>query len=424
MISDYYSKIIAKLSTEKKSLDSHNGIKRAKNVFDKEHRTKKDVKKAVEQTLKNFKNSGGLLVIFKYFEAKGNSNRENVKQVYVETTKNAHYETNFAKETFSKIDKTALNILPPYSFIIKFGFTLEKPYISKDDENFTIIENSIKREKVLGCPYIPGSTWKGCLRSALWQDGKKENDKQIIRIFGNEKAEKNDFRQGRLHFFPSFFSKSDFEVINPHDRKTRTGTNPILIECVPAGESSDFSLLYVPFDLVGKEPIEIKQQMLNDLKLITEGLKAMFTVYGFGAKTSSGYGIASSLVKNGKIYNDLSIKLESETEAIEIPENFKKYYNEDGTVKKELIDEKTGELLSNKKFQEKKSEHGFQSGNKFSKFKRWFEENGESYMNSLSVKDSSENVGEFSSFAELMDLTKAIADANAQPDTAGGNPDE
>jgi hypothetical protein len=45
-------------------------------------------------------------------------------------------------------------------------------------------------------------------------------------------------------------------------------------------------------------------------------------------------------------------------------------------------------------------------------------------MNSLSVKDSSENVGEFSSFAELMDLTKAIADANAQPDTAGGNPDE
>jgi CRISPR-associated protein Cmr2 len=213
-------------------------------------------------------------------------------------------------------------------------------------------------------------------------------------------------------------------VINPHDRETRTGINPILIECVPAGESSDFSLLYVPFDLVGKEPIEIKQQMLNDLKLITEGLKVMFTVYGFGAKTSSGYGIASSLVKNGKIYNDLSIKLESETEAIEIPENFKKYYNEDGTVKKELIDEKTGELLSNKKFQEKKSEHGFQSGNKFSKFKRWFEENGESYMNSLSVKDSSENVGEFSSFAELMDLTKAIADANAQPDTAGGNPDE
>jgi CRISPR-associated protein Cmr2 len=321
-------------------------------------------------------------------------------------------------------DINQFNFLPPYSFIIKFGFTLEKPYISKDDENFTIIENSIKREKVLKCPYIPGSTWKGCLRSALWQDGKKENDKQIIRIFGNEKAEKNDFRQGRLHFFPSFFSKSDFEVINPHDRKTRTGTNPILIECVPAGESSDFSLLYVPFDLVGKEPIEIKQQMLNDLKLITEGLKVMFTVYGFGAKTSSGYGIASSLVKNGKIYNDLSIKLESETEAIEIPENFKKYYNEDGTVKKELIDEKTGELLSNKKFQEKKSEHGFQSGNKFSKFKRWFEENGESYMNSLSVKDSSENVGEFSSFAELMDLTKAIADANAQPDTAGGNPDE
>ncbi len=424
MISDYYSKIIAKLSTEKKSLDSHNGIKRAKNVFDKEHRTKKDVKKAVEQTLKNFKNSGGLLVVFKYFEAKGDSNRENVKQVYVETTKNAHYETNFAKETFSKIDKTALNILPPYSFIIKFGFTLEKPYISKDDENFTIIENSIKREKVLGCPYIPGSTWKGCLRSALWQDGKKENDKQIIRIFGNEKAEKNDFRQGRLHFFPSFFSKSDFEVINPHDRKTRTGTNPILIECVPAGESSDFSLLYVPFDLVGKEPIEIKQQMLNDLKLITEGLKAMFRVYGFGAKTSSGYGIACNTVINGKIYNDLSIKLESETEAMKLPENFRKYLNEDGTVKSEMIDNTTGKLLSNSKFQKKKSEHGFQSGNEFSRFKRWYKENGEAYKNQLDTKDSPRNACKFSSFDELIDRVNNIFALNSQADTEGGNSDE
>jgi CRISPR-associated protein Cmr2 len=317
-----------------------------------------------------------------------------------------------------------LSFMPPYSFIIEFDFTLEKPYISKDDENFTIIENSIKREKVLGCPYIPGSTWKGCLRSALWHEGMKEDDEQITRIFGNERQKNESFRQGRLHFFPSFFDKVDYEIINPHDRKTRTGTVPILIESIPSGTNSKFSLLYVPFDLTGREKEESVRQMLEDLKIIAEGLEAMFTVYGFGAKTSSGYGIASNIVKDGKVYTDMTVKIEQKSEAMKLPENFRKYLNENGTVKSELVDDRTGKLLSNSKFQKKKTEHGFKSGNEFSKFKRWYEENGESYINSLSVKNSPQNVGEFASFAELVDLTKAIADLNAQTDTAGGNPDE
>ncbi|TYC00858.1 MAG: hypothetical protein FXF54_01675 [Kosmotoga sp.] len=366
-----------------------------------------------------------LLITFKYLEATGNSDGENyIKQVYAKRRKSANYGSTFADETFYKVDATALDILPPYSFIIEFGFTLEKPYISKGDENFMIIENSIKREKILGCPYILGSTWKGCLRSALWHEGMKEDDEQITRIFGNERHKNESFRQGRLHFFPSFFDRVDYEIINPHDRKTRTGTVPILIESIPSSANSKFSLLYVPFDLTGKKEEESMRQMLEDLKLIVEGIKAMFTVYGFGAKTSSGYGIARNIVKNGKVYTDMSTKIKEENEAIELPENFRKYLNENGTVKSELVDNTTGTLLSNKKFQKKKTEHGFQSGNEFSQFKRWYEENGESYMNSLSVKDSSHNVGEFTSFAELIDLTKVIADMNAQPNTAGGNPDE
>ena len=370
-------------------------------------------------------NDSELLITFKYLEALGYSDGENyVKQVYAKRRKSANCGSSFADETFHKVDATAMDILPPYSFIIEFDFTLEKPYISKDDENFTIIENSIKREKILGCPYIPGSTWKGCLRSALWHEGMKEDDEQITRIFGNERLTNESFRQGRLHFFPSFFDRVDYEIINPHNRQTRTGTNPILIECIPANETSNFSLLYVPFDLVGKESVETKKQMLEDLKLVVEGLEAMFTVYGFGAKTSSGYGIASNNIKNGKVYTDMSVKIEQESKAMKLPENFRKYLNENGTVKGELVDSSTGTLLSNKKFQKLKTEHGFQSGDEFSKFKRWYEENGESYMKSLSVKHSQQNAGEFSSFTELIDLTRAIADMNAQPDTAGGNPDE
>jgi len=329
-------------------------------------------------------------------------------------------ERSLAEKMHLKIDERTLKILPPYSFIIEFEFTLEKPYISKDDENFTIIENPIKREKVLGCPYIPGPSWKGCLRSALWQEGIKENNEIITRIFGNERQEKDNFRQGRLHFFPTFFSKSSFEVINPHDRKTRAGTMPILIECVPIGEKGKFSLLYVPFDLIGKDHEEIKKQILEDLSIVVEGLEAMFTKYGFGAKTSSGYGIAGNAII-GKLYLDKSIKTQAKVTSVELPENFQKYLNKDGTVKRELINSESGKLLSNSQFQKNKDKHGFSSGKEFSKFRRWYDENGEAYRNSLNIKNSPQNMCEFTSFAELKEITKAIVSMNSQSETPGGN---
>jgi CRISPR-associated protein Cmr2 len=89
-------------------------------------------------------------------------------------------------------------------------------------------------------------------------------------------------------FYPTFFNLIDVEVINPHSRKTRAGTHPIYLECVPIGAQGTFSLLYVPFDLIGKEESDIKQQSLADLELIAEGLSAMFLTYGFSAKRTSG----------------------------------------------------------------------------------------------------------------------------------------
>lgn len=38
-----------------------------------------------------------------------------------------------------------------------------------------------------------------------------------------------------------------------------------------------------------------------DLQAVVEGLRAMFTEYGFGAKTSSGYGVAESNLDKGYI---------------------------------------------------------------------------------------------------------------------------
>ena len=63
----------------------------------------------------------------------------------------------------------------------------------------------------------------------------------------------------------TFFDLIDVEVINPHSRKTRAGTHPIYLECVPQGAKGTFSLLYVPFDLIGADKAEIRRQALEDL---------------------------------------------------------------------------------------------------------------------------------------------------------------
>ncbi len=116
----------------------------------------------------------------------------------------------------------------------------------------------------------------------------------------DEKAEM-PHHSGRLMFYPTFFNLIDVEVINPHSRKTRAGTHPIYLECVPIGAQGTFSLLYVPFDLIGKEESDIRQQALANLELIAEGLSAMFLTYGFSAKRTSGYGVAEDRIVEGEI---------------------------------------------------------------------------------------------------------------------------
>jgi CRISPR-associated protein Cmr2 len=101
---------------------------------------------------------------------------------------------------------------------------------------------------------IASSTWKGNLRWTMQQlsvlNKEEDNSKRIINLFANEREEEQNFSRGRLIFFPTFFNNISLEVINPHDRKTRAGTLPIYIESVPEGTEGNFSLLYIPFDLI------------------------------------------------------------------------------------------------------------------------------------------------------------------------------
>lgn len=185
-----------------------------------------------------------------------------------------------------------LALLPPASWFIQFTFTLAKPYISKDDNPFYIIDNPIVQDKVFQLPMVRPTSWKGNLYSALWQLGhNKQDDEQMRRLFGEMRGEEGG-QAGRLYFYPTFFTETSLEIINPHDRKRRVGKNPILFECVPTGAQGTFSLLYVPFDLISQPEDEIRQQALKDLQRVAEGLQAMFLTYGFSAKRTSGYGVA------------------------------------------------------------------------------------------------------------------------------------
>lgn len=194
-----------------------------------------------------------------------------------------------------------IDLLPSGSWFIWFDFKLAKPYISHDDVPSYIIDNPVSTDRVLGLPVIRPSSWKGNLRSVLRQvKGWDDNQPEMVRVLGNPKGAEEDFRSGRLEFYPTFFYRIGLEIINPHDRKRRVGKNPILFECVPAGAKGAFSLLYVPFDLIGQPEDEIRKQAAEDLQLVAEAIGAMMLTYGFSAKRSSGYGVAGDGIQ-GKV---------------------------------------------------------------------------------------------------------------------------
>lgn len=184
----------------------------------------------------------------------------------------------------------AIQTLPKGAFYIQTEFKLTTPYLSKDDTIFYPTENSIRKEKVFGVPYVAASAWKGALRAALWQLGHQKDNDQIIRLFGNDRESEDtaSLSKGRCYFYPSYFGPYDKQevLINPHDRKTRKG-KLITYEGVSADQQSVFSLLYVP---INNGDGNLEKDSGEDFKLLTSSINAMFSDFGFGAKTSSGFG--------------------------------------------------------------------------------------------------------------------------------------
>lgn len=205
-----------------------------------------------------------------------------------------------------------LQSLPQNSTLLKISFTLKKPYTSKDEGEFHIIdnkilENPIVRDKFTGLPMVKPTTWKGHLRFAAnkveWQN-EQEKKRIIKRLFGSEPEEKDNPLKGRLYFFPTFFNEeAEKDVITPLKRDTRTpARGPIPFEVMKPGKKGDFNLLYFPYP----KGADLKEEDVNkDLKFLAEALKLMFYVYGFSAKKTSGFGVIEYLQEaNIKVWSE------------------------------------------------------------------------------------------------------------------------
>lgn len=184
-------------------------------------------------------------------------------------------------------DVMTLASLPRNSLLLRLDFTLEKPYLSKDDTAFHVLDNPVRKEWVFRAPAIASTSWKGALRATFWQRGHDEEDPLVRRLFGFS-LDDDDGQAGCLTFFPTYFRNNDvgIEMINPHDRVKGTGKLPIPFEAVRAGARGAFWLLYAPRDAAAAT------HLAEDLRQIGLALADLLTVYGVGAKVSSGYGTA------------------------------------------------------------------------------------------------------------------------------------
>lgn len=191
--------------------------------------------------------------------------------------------------------------LPSFSWLgLCVDFELLTPWHSKDDRIFHVLDNPVRKDRVFGVPFMAAASWKGMLRWACrmqaglrehFESGKKfeewKDPDWILHLFGNEKGEEGVFHQGALVFYPTWFDKIGFEVINPHSRARRAGTQPIYYEVVPPGSKGTLYLLYAPGP--GMKPAADPTGFLPKL---LDAIEALLTTYGISAKRTVGWGTA------------------------------------------------------------------------------------------------------------------------------------
>ena len=221
-------------------------------------------------------------------------NKNKARQCYIEAAN---------KTTFSFPPESAECPSSPLHanwLALQVNFALLTPWYSRDDRVFHVLDNPVRKDRVFGVPFMAAASLKGLLRwacrmraglGAHLEQGKRFEDWQdpdwIQHLFGNEKGEDEHFHQGALVFYPTWFNKIGFEVINPHSRARRAGTQPIYYEVVPPDATGTLCLLYAPWP--GMQPAASPKDFLPPL---LESIENLLTTYGISAKRTVGWGTA------------------------------------------------------------------------------------------------------------------------------------
>lgn len=152
------------------------------------------------------------------------------------------------------------------------------------------------------------------MRHALFDLGidiniKKEDQssiiEQLIEQIDNKMQNQNlkiCVQKGRAIFYPTYFNKISLEVLNPHNKKTKAGEQPVNFEVVPKGSEGWFQVAYIPFDAVIFSDAELKKQAEEDSAFICDLVNELLTSHGFGAKTKLGWGHAEPIKDTMQCY--------------------------------------------------------------------------------------------------------------------------
>ncbi len=145
-------------------------------------------------------------------------------------------------------------------FLFELGFKLTKEDIEK-------LNNDNERVEFI--------------KEKFWSEIEKNSNKELPHYLTTHK--------GRAIFYPTYFDKLSLEIINPHSRKTRAGTNPIHYEVVPKGTTGFLQMVYIPFDGVLRKNEELRADVEQDIKFLTQAIEKAQNI-GIGAKEKLGWG--------------------------------------------------------------------------------------------------------------------------------------
>jgi CRISPR-associated protein Cmr2 len=141
-----------------------------------------------------------------------------------------------------------------------------------------------------------------------WEEIIKKCFKLNFKNIFDDKNEYYEAKKGRAIFYPTYFDKLSLEIINPHDRRRRAGTNPIHYEVVPKGTDGTLQIVYIPFDGILRKNEELKKEVEQDLEFLCKCIEKVADL-GVGAKTKLGWGTFEITKRFCCSNGDLEIKI-------------------------------------------------------------------------------------------------------------------